>query len=162
MISSALYRYIEEIDNLYSTGAVRIISDNLCENELEKIIKGFDSEGKYKKEALAAINPSILGSLSDKAVQDQIVYYVFKSYFKEQYRYYRIIDKVAYNLSYGNTIIKKVLTDEYNNYYDYDTAMRKVQLKFKWIFGTNGFRKIIADELGKAMTELVNKMIVAE
>ncbi|WP_394897793.1 hypothetical protein [Clostridium butyricum] len=162
MLSSILHKYIQEIDNLYSTGAVSTITDNLCDNELQKIIERFDPEGKYKKEALVGINPSILESLSDKAIQDQIVYYVFKSYFKEPYGYYRIIDKVAYNLSYGNEIIKEKLVDEYNSYYDYDISMRKLQEKFKEIFESDEFREILADELGKGMTELVNKMIIVE
>ena len=69
---------------------------------------------------------------------------------------------MAYNLSYGNEIIKKLLTTEYDTYYDYDTAMRRLQEKFKEIFETSEFRKIVADELGEAMTELVNKIIIAE
>ena len=117
---------------------------------------------KLLRDLIQKENPSILESLSDKAIQDQIVYYVFKSYFKEPYGYYRIIDKVAYNLSYGNEIIKEKLVDEYNSYYDYDISMRKLQEKFKEIFESDEFREILADELGKGMTELVNKMIIVE
>ncbi|OAB38924.1 hypothetical protein [Paenibacillus glacialis] len=42
----------------------------------------------------------------------------------------------------------------------YDQTMREMQENFKKIFANQAFAAIIAKEIGDAMTDLINKMII--
>ena len=71
-----------------------------------------------------------------------------------------VMDKVAFNLSYGNERIRRTIDKVYQKPISYDQTMREMQETFKKIFATQAFADIIAEEIGKAMTDLVNKMII--
>lgn len=71
-----------------------------------------------------------------------------------------MIDRIAYDLSYGNPELKQVLTNIYNNTPGYDGAMRKLQSYFRAFFGSDVFTKILISELNQVMTEMVNKSFI--
>ena len=72
-----------------------------------------------------------------------------------------VIDRVAYNLSYGNPVIRKMVDDKYNQpFITYDQTIREMQQNFLKYFASDDFAKVVSTEMGNAMTELVNKMFV--
>lgn len=70
------------------------------------------------------------------------------------------MDKVAFNLSYGNKQIQRVIDKVYNKPISYDATIREMQQSFQKLFRTVQFADINAEEIGAAMTELVNKMFI--
>jgi hypothetical protein len=71
------------------------------------------------------------------------------------------MDKVAFKLSYGNNVIKRHIEDIYTDpALTYDETIRKMQREFLSLFGTPKFAAIVAEEIGNAMTDLVNKMFI--
>ena len=72
-----------------------------------------------------------------------------------------VMDKVAFNMSYGNIEVRKMVNSFYHNpYLTYDEMIRKMQAQFKVFFESDAFMVMLADEIGRAMTVLVNKMFV--
>ena len=72
-----------------------------------------------------------------------------------------VMDKVAFNMSYGNIEVRKMVNSFYDNpYLTYDETIRNIQAQFKAFFKSDAFMVMLADEIGNAMTELVNKMFV--
>ena len=71
------------------------------------------------------------------------------------------MNKVALQLSYSNSKIRKVIDVIYRKPITYDATIREMQDTFKSIFENAEFATIVAEELGDAMTDLVNKMFLA-
>ena len=72
-----------------------------------------------------------------------------------------VMDKVAYNISYGNLIVRERVDSIYfNPILTYDETIRSIQKWFKDFFGSEVFMDVLAYEIGKAMTGLINKMFV--
>jgi hypothetical protein len=72
-----------------------------------------------------------------------------------------VMDRVAFNLSYGNPAIKRITDTVYNKpFITYDETIRLMQKTFLQIYSSKDFADIVADEISCAMTELVNKMFV--
>ena len=71
-----------------------------------------------------------------------------------------IMNKVALQLSYKNEKIKTIIDSVYMKPISYDATIREMQKTFLQVFTTEEFSQIIAEEIGDAMTELVNKMFV--
>lgn len=92
-----------------------------------------------------------------------IVRFLCKDFVKEQCKRLDkapLIDRVAYDLSYGNPELKQYLTNIYNSTPGYDGAMRKLQASFKSFFGSDDFTRILVTELNQVMTEMVNKAFI--
>ena len=72
-----------------------------------------------------------------------------------------VIDKVAFNLSYGNKIIRNMVDQKYNEpYITYDQTIRDMQENFIKFFSSERFADMLTTEISNAMTEIVNKMFV--
>ena len=90
----------------------------------------------------------------------QRLYEFYIDYFMNESIFASLIDRVAYDLSYGNPELKQYLTSIYNNTPGYDGAMRKLQSSFKSFFGSDDFTRILVSELNQIMTEMVNKAFI--
>jgi type IV secretory pathway ATPase VirB11/archaellum biosynthesis ATPase len=75
-------------------------------------------------------------------------------------KYNMVMDKVAFYLSYGNERIRKLIDRVYKKSINYDKTMREMQETFREKFATKWFADIIVEEIGKAMTDIVNKMLL--
>lgn len=161
MLKMVLERNVPNFLSLYETEAIKTLATNMEEVELDKMIEELDSNEEITKFAFADINPAVFDGLPSSARKIQKLHLIFRHYFASSEKYNMVIDRVAYNLSYGNPVIKKMVDDKYNQpFITYDQTIREMQQNFLKYFATDDFAKVISAEMGNAMTELVNKMFV--
>ena len=99
--------------------------------------------------------------LPEKAKKIQKLHLIFRHYFAASEKYNMVIDKVAFNLSYGNKIIRNMVDQKYNEpYITYDQTIRDMQENFIKFFSSERFADMLTTEISNAMTEIVNKMFV--
>lgn len=134
----------------FNTGAISFTADNLEDSVLMETLKTLSGNDAPE----AGMNP-VLG---DRNIALQRLYEFYIPYFRD--RCSSLIDRVAYDLSYGNPELKQRLTRVYNDTPGYDNAMRELQKEFKNFFGSADFTGILISELGQAMTEMVNKAFI--
>lgn len=132
--------------------AVEFTADNLEDNELMKIVRTLSGNDDIE----VGLNPA----LGEKNIALQRLYEFYVGYFMDESRFASLIDRVAFDLSYGNPYLKKSLTKIYNNTPGYDGAMRKLQSSFKVFFGSEEFIKMLISEFNQVMTEMVNKTFI--
>lgn len=158
MLLNLLRQYIPEFMTLYNAKAIKTVIDNIEIDDLEKLIDCMDSDGTLAENALRDVNPTLV---EDKESRDnQVLHYIFKNYFMSSDKYYYVMDKVAKNLSYSNEWVSKQIDGIYQMPISYDETIRIMQEKFLDIFKTKEFSKLIVEEIGKAMTEIANKMFI--
>lgn len=161
MLNRVLLNNIPDFASLYKSEVVKTLADNIEECEIDRLIKVFDKNHDIANSAFANINPIIFEGLSSKVRMLQKIHLVFRDYFISTEKYYMVMDKVAFNLSYGNNDIRTLIDNIYfDNSLTYDETIRKMQTEFYNMFATQKFIDIVAREIGNAMTELVNKMFV--
>lgn len=160
MLNRVLCSNIPTFISLYESGVVKTLADNLEECELARLIEIFDENHEISKIAFVDINPAIFDDLPSKARKVQKLHLIFRHYFNSSDKYYMVMDKVAFKLSYGNEKIRHIIDSIYRKPISYDETIREMQLTFQEIFGQPYFAHIIAEEIGIAMTELVNKMFI--
>lgn len=132
--------------------AVSFTADNLDDDVLMDVLRTlFGSDD---------IESGLNSALGQKYMALQRLYEFYVAYFMDESRFASLIDRVAYDLSYGNPELKQYLTNIYNNTPGYDGAMRKLQTSFKSFFGSDHFTRILVSELSQVMTEMVNKAFI--
>ena len=132
--------------------AVRFTADNLEDDVLIEVVKTLSGNNQIE----ARMNPA----LGERNIALQRMYEFYVEYFMNENRFAYLIDRIAYDLSYGNPQLKDYLTNIYNNTPEYDGAMRKLQDSFKVFFGSEDFTKILINELNQVMTDMVNKTFI--
>lgn len=161
MIKKILEANMPKFMTLYESTAIKTLADNMEEVELDRLIQELDENEELTRFAFADVNPALIESLSSKDRKLQKLYLIFRHYFASSDKYYMVMDKVAFNMSYGNVEVRKMVNSfYYNPYLTYDETIRKMQAQFKAFFESDAFMVMLADEIGSAMTELVNKMFV--
>lgn len=160
MLNKVLCSSIPDFLSLYKSQAIETVVDNLTDTEVERLVEGFDKAHQYENFAFYNINPALVKSWSNTERNAQILHLVFRNYFNSVEKYYVVMEKVAYNLSYGNNRIRRILDGIYQKPISYDQTMREMQETFKKIFETDEFANIITEEIGNAMTDLINKMMI--
>ncbi len=160
MLNKVLCDTIPDFITLYESEVVSTLADNLTESEIDRMIEVFDANRQITEFAFADINPAIFDGLPLKIRKLQKLHLIFRHYFNSSEKYYMVMDKVAFKLSYGNKQIQHVIDKVYNKPISYDATIREMQESFWKLFGTDQFANIIAEEIGDAMTELVNKMFI--
>ena len=148
MLGNAFASFAKFDDNC----AVKFTADNLDDDVLMDVLKTLFGSDDIE----AGLNPA----LGEKNVALQRLYEFYVAYFMDESRFASLIDRVAYDLSYGNPELKQYLTNIYNNTPSYDGAMRKLQISFKSFFGSDDFTRIFVTELNQVMTEMVNKAFI--
>ncbi|GGA06328.1 hypothetical protein GCM10008018_60210 [Paenibacillus marchantiophytorum] len=160
MLNNILSKEIRDFHTLFEVQAVSTVLDNLEATEVEHLVETFNKNQQYQELAFNNINPELVSGWSDKQRNTQILHRALRDYFSSIEKYNMVMDKVAFNLSYGNERIRKEIDKIYQKPISYDQTMREMQETYKNIFATQDFADIIAEEIGKAMTDLVNKMII--
>lgn len=148
MLGNAFASFAKFDDNC----AVKFTLDNLDDDVLMDVLKTLFGSDDIE----AGLNPA----LGEKNIALQRLYEFYVAYFMDESRFASLIDRVAYDLSYGNPELKQYLTNIYNNTPSYDGAMRKLQISFKSFFGSDDFTRIFVTELNQVMTEMVNKAFI--
>jgi GTP-binding protein EngB required for normal cell division len=160
MLNNILCNKIPEFLTLYESQAISTVVDNLADTEVEHLVEEFDKNQQYRELAFSDINPALVNKWSDKQRNTQILHLALRDYFGSSEKFNMVMDKVAFNLSYGNKRIRRTIDKVYQKPISYDQTMREMQETFKKIFASQAFADIITEEIGKAMTDLVNKMII--
>jgi GTP-binding protein EngB required for normal cell division len=160
MLNKVLCNTIPDFATLYESEVVSTLADNLEESEVDRMIEAFDENHEITEFAFADINPAIFDGLPAKLRKIQKLHWIFRHYFNSSEKYYMVMDKVAFNLSYGNKRIQNIIDKVYSKPISYDATIREMQETFKKVFETRNFADIIAEEIGATMTELVNKMFI--
>lgn len=161
MINRVLLSNIPDFASLYKIEVVKTLADNMAECEIDRLVKAFDNNDAIAESAFAHINPVIFDGLPSKIRKLQKLHLVFRHYFTSTEKYYMVMDKVAFNLSYGNSDVKALIDKIYfDDSLTYDEIIRKMQMEFYDMFASPKFADIVAKEIGNAMTELVNKMFI--
>lgn len=161
MLKKVLESNMPQFLTLYESAAIKTLANNIDEIELDKLIAELDNNEELTKWAFADMNPALVDELSSKDKKLQKLHLIFRHYFASSDKYYMVLDKVAYNLSYGNNVICKMINNIYHDpFITYDMTIRKMQKSFRECYASDEFMKLLASEIGNAMTELVNKMFV--
>lgn len=161
MIKKILEANMPKFLTLYESTAITTLASNMEEVELDRLIQELDENEELTRFAFADVNPALIESFSSKDRKLQKLHLIFRHYFASSDKYYMVMDKVAFNMSYGNIEVRKMVNSFYDNpYLTYDETIRNIQAQFKAFFKSDAFMVMLADEIGNAMTELVNKMFV--
>lgn len=132
--------------------AIKFTADNLDDDVLMEVLKTLYGNCDLE----TGLNPA----LGKRNIALQRLYELYVQFFMDEYKFASLIDRVAYDLSYGNPELKQFLTRIYNDTPGYDGAMRKLQNSFKVFFGSEHFTRILINELEQVMTEMVNKAFI--
>lgn len=160
MLRNALIGNISSFSSLYEHGAVTTLADNMEEGEIDHLISELHVIRKDTAAACHKINPTVFDGQTSKAKLQEL-HTLIQGYFVTSGFFYVVMDTVAFHLSYGNDVIKKQVEDIYtNSALTYDDTIREMQRKFLLLFGKSTFAAIVAEEIGNAMTDLVNKMFI--
>ena len=161
MLKRVLKNNIPEFSNLYESKAIKTLADNIEEVELDRLIEELDNTKTMTDSAFADVNPVLLEYLPTKEQKLQVLHLIFRNYFASSEKFYMVFDKVAFNLSYGNIKVHKMVNDIYHEpSFTYDEIIRKIQTGFLELFSSENFMELLAQEIGNAMTELVNKLFI--
>lgn len=161
MLKKVLESNIPQFLTLYENAAIKTLADNIDEIEIDNLIIELDSNEELVKRAFADMNPALVDGFSPKDKKLQKLHVIFRQYFTSSDKYYMVLDKVAFNLSYSNSAIRKMVDSIYRDpSITYDETIRKMQKSFKECFASDEFMELLASEIGNAMTELVNKMFI--
>lgn len=153
LLKRMLLAYLGSFKTLHDNCAVTFTADNLSDDELITAVESLTNNDNIE----AGMNPA----LGDRNIALQRLYEFYVDYFMNPARFALIVDRVAYDMSYGNPELKRKLNAIYYGASGYDEAMRKLQYSFQAFFGSDDFRRILIEELDTVMTEMVNKTIIA-
>lgn len=160
LMGRILHKFIENIDTLYEPYVVSTIADNLSKEEVDKLVAFFDKDEAISARPLIDANPELLKGLDEKTLAVQKLHKAFKIYFENIYRFNTLLDKIAFRISYGNEEIKTMIDEIYQKPISYDATIREMQDAYKKLFGTEHFLDIVTEEIGNAMTDMINDMFV--
>lgn len=152
LLKRMLITNIESFKTLHDNCAVTFTADNLSDDELTQAVVYLTENNNIE----AGMNP-VLG---DRNIALQRLYEFYVDYFMNPAKFALVVDRVAYDMSYGHPELKQKLTAVYSGTPGYDGAMRKLQYSFQDFFGSEDFRRILIEELGSVMTEMVNKAFI--
>ena len=152
LLKRMLTNAFTSFDKFDESSAVKFTADNLEDDVLMEVVRTLTANNDLE----AGLNPA----LGEKNIALQRLYEFYVDFFRDESRFATLIDRIAYDLSYGNPELKQVLTNIYNNTPGYDGAMRKLQSYFRAFFGSDVFTKIFISELNQVMTEMVNKSFI--
>lgn len=152
LLKRILYIAFSSFTKFDENSAVKFTANNLEDDVLTKVLK--DLIG------ISEINVGLNPALGERNIALQRIYEFYKEFFNDASRFTFLIDRVAYNLSFGNPELKRYLIGIYNTTPSYDGAMRKLQVSFNSFFGSEHFTRILVSELNQLMTEMVNKSFI--
>lgn len=160
LMNRFLHEFIKDIGFLYEPYMVTTNADNISEQSIQYLAQYFDKDGMLGYQPLADANPRIMEKLTAKEIDEQKLHKAFMHYFQDQEQFNMLLDMTAYRISYGNDEIRSMIDSIYNKPISYDVTIREMQRAYQKLFATPRFYEIVAEELGGAMTDIINKMFV--
>ena len=115
MLNNILCQLVPNFAILYNSRAVGTVIDNLDEREVNRIVKIMDSNQVITKHVCSDLNPALFDFTPQASMMQQL-HILFKDYFRDTGKYYMVMDKVAFNLSYGNSKIQDIIDTIYAKY----------------------------------------------
>lgn len=161
LLNKVLTTCLKSIDELYQNNAVSTLVDNLSEQEVERLLELLVVSPELENKAFNGWNPDLVDKCDSMNRSVQLLHFKLREYFNNTSRYYSIIDRVAFQLSFGNKYINDLLVKAYNEKYCYDFSIRNVQKCFFNIFQSEEFKHIIVNEFRNVMTDMINKLFIA-
>lgn len=152
LVKRMLTSTFPSFEKFHENRAVKLTADNLEENVLVEVLRNLTANDELG----VGLNPA----LGARNIALQRLYEFCVDYFTDASRFATLIDRIAYDLSYGNQDLKQILTDIYNKTPEYDGAMRKLQRYFKKFFESDEFVNILISEFNQVMTEMINKLFI--
>lgn len=119
---------------------------NLADDDLKKVYRYFIGQDPTSTERF------IIEQQLDKAIRMHLA---------NDFIYNEVIERVAFQASYGNSYVKENLTIAYHKHSSYDLSMRNVQIKYYNLFQGERFLEELAFEFGNELTNLLNKSFIA-
>lgn len=163
LVAREMGKCLQSMNTLYDQGAVLTFADNLKGfiDSFDSLLNALHTTDVDRKKAFVGLNPCLIEEMDPFKRNTQILHYKLCEYFQESFRQSQIIDRAAFGLTYGNKEIQERLNREYSVEYSHDRTMRRLQNEFKHIFEEPEFANLVAQELGEAMTNMVNKLFIA-
>lgn len=152
LLKRTLNKYFASFTKFDENSAAKLTADNLEDDVLIEVSKTLFGSNEIQ----VGLNPA----LGERNIALQRLYEFYKEFFNDASRFASLIDRVAYDLSFGNPELKQHLIKIYNDASSYDSAMRKLQAYFNEFFGSEDFSRIFVAELNQLMTEMVNKSFI--
>lgn len=115
MLNNILCQFVPNFAILYNSRAIGTVIDNLDEREVNRIVKIMDSNQVITKHVCSDLNPALFDFTPQASMMQQL-HILFKDYFRDTGKYYMVMDKVAFNLSYGNSKIQDIIDTIYAKY----------------------------------------------
>lgn len=152
LMKRVIYAAFPSFASFDSRQAIDLTADNLDDDVLETAMKEIFGTDNLE----AGMNPA----LGTRNIYLQRLYEYFRLYFNDPERYASVVDRVSYNLTYGNPDVKAILNKAYYGTEGYDLAMRKLQYTFRSFFGSEKFSEILKTEFESVMNEMINKLFI--
>ncbi|MNO68525.1 hypothetical protein D3C76_593590 [compost metagenome] len=163
LVARELSKSLQSLNSLYDRGAVDTLAVNLKDRpeSFEALLKALHTTDVDKQKAFSGWSPHLVEERSNYDRNTQILQFKLCQYFQEPDRQLQIIDRIAFGLTFGNKEIQDRLIREYRAEYSHDRTMRRLQNEFMRIFEGTEFAGLVAQELGEAMSNMVNKLFIA-
>lgn len=155
LLRRILQSYFSDFGKLDTENAVSVTADNLCDKDLQNLIKKMFPDADLK----TGMDPVI----GEKNICLQRLYEFYRAYFSQQKVFANMTEIAAYDLSYRNKTVKAYLTKIYTQNlinHGYDRTIRTLQEEFRAFFESDEFLDIFISEWSDIMTEIVNKMLI--
>lgn len=150
LIKRTLSKHNLSINEVLDRAAIDILFDNLEEKEIWNILKGINID-------------SNLTEKSDSNDQRKIVKQYYFDLIKSNIDWIedQVLNRVSMNLSYDNEYIKSKIDEIYfMPGISYSDTFKRMQSKFREIFGSEIFKKIVCEEISEVVSEIVNRGFV--
>lgn len=161
LLTNVIKEFLDDFITLYERDAVQTIAENVDADEIQMLIKAFDENEEISKEAYAGINPAIWEKVSEDVKLSQKLHLIFRYHFENSDNYHKVINQVALRLSYQNEIIREKIDNIYMEPIPYNSIIHTMQESFYGLFEQAEFDNLLAQELGAAMTNEIEKMFIA-
>ncbi len=152
LLKRMLTNSFSSFNDFYECRAIELTADNLEDSVLIDMVKALLDTDDIE----LGMNPA----LGQRSIALQKLYEFCIDYFMKDSRFASLIDRIAYDMSYGNSSVKVALAEAYNAVPGYDGGMRNLQNYFKEFFESEQFEKILISELNQVMTDMVNKTFI--
>lgn len=152
LMKRVIYEGFPTFDSFDSKKAIDLTADNLEDDVLGIAMKELFGNDDLE----AGMNPA----LGIRNIYLQRLYEFFKTYFEDPGRYASVVDRVSYNLTYGDPAVRELLDNAFYGTEGYDPAIRKLQDTFKNFFASNQFSEILTMEFELVMNEMINKLFI--
>lgn len=150
LIWSALSNHNLNINEILNKGSLDILFDNLEDKEIYNILRKINLDSKL-----------VVKSTADEQKETLKKYYLDLIINNIGWIEYQVLNRVSMNLSYDNEYIKAQIDEIYfKPGISYTETFKRMQSKFREIFASEHFKKMLCEEIGTVVSEIINRGFV--